>query len=334
MTHRITRAAAELPGKPHALYRFYDRTDVLLYVGITMDLPGRMRTHKREKPWWSDVDHIAVEHYTTRNAALEAEAEAIRAEKPIHNDKHNEWVTAPASVDDFANRILRYISGGNQEVYDSLVRHAVDVSDYDNAEEVPLTEVALQAVGQLDWERHVLTRSVHDVLDVVPDPLVDRILEEKPIENNSFTRLNAALNTVANEFAKLLLDSLPEAQRMDWLQGAAHLIPPDAFDGEGGDRVRTHLAARNARYWRLEGRMHPDLCKATGPNGVPCPELSTHHVWLAECFRCGSGEPCRGHNAWCQEHFNNALHGTLQRADGSRYLVERHEPISREPIPF
>lgn len=81
--------------RPHVLYRFYDRTDTLLYVGITMDLPKRMGNHRKEKPWWAAVDHITVEHFDNREDALAAEAEAIRTESPLYNVSHNDLVQAP-----------------------------------------------------------------------------------------------------------------------------------------------------------------------------------------------------------------------------------------------
>jgi len=73
----------------HALYRFYDHTDVLLYVGISADLPSRMQNHRRKKPWWALVHHIGIEHFDTRKEAMAAEKAAIQTEEPLYNDAHN-----------------------------------------------------------------------------------------------------------------------------------------------------------------------------------------------------------------------------------------------------
>lgn len=94
----ISKALAQLPQKPHALYRFYDSTDVLLYVGITGHLPSRMAAHRRDKPWWVQVRNINVEYHDTRRDALRAEAEAIRSEKPLYNNTHNELVSVPDDI--------------------------------------------------------------------------------------------------------------------------------------------------------------------------------------------------------------------------------------------
>jgi len=37
------------------LYRCYDRSGALLYVGITDALGRRMAQHASDKPWWGDV---------------------------------------------------------------------------------------------------------------------------------------------------------------------------------------------------------------------------------------------------------------------------------------
>lgn len=86
----VSKALAKLPSKPHALYRFFDRTDALLYVGITMDLAGRMSQHRKDKPWWVDVHHISIEHFDNRASVLAAERAAIASEKPLYNAAHNE----------------------------------------------------------------------------------------------------------------------------------------------------------------------------------------------------------------------------------------------------
>jgi predicted GIY-YIG superfamily endonuclease len=94
---RISVGQASLASAPHALYRFYDRTDVLLYVGITMNLPTRMFKHKGTKPWWTSIADIQVEHFATRGEALTAERKAIREERPLYNEQHNRFVDVQAS---------------------------------------------------------------------------------------------------------------------------------------------------------------------------------------------------------------------------------------------
>jgi predicted GIY-YIG superfamily endonuclease len=87
-----------LEPQTHALYRFYGAGGTLLYIGITNSLPRRLRQHNDEKAWWLGVTEVKVEHYPHREAVLEAERRAIKAEKPLYNDKHNRGGLAKAGA--------------------------------------------------------------------------------------------------------------------------------------------------------------------------------------------------------------------------------------------
>ena len=69
----------------HALYRFYDDRENLLYVGITDDPWRRWREHVRIQPWYPQVKHQAVTWYEGKIAAEVAERIAIRRERPRFN---------------------------------------------------------------------------------------------------------------------------------------------------------------------------------------------------------------------------------------------------------
>jgi hypothetical protein len=73
------------------LYRHYDPKGELLYVGITMFIPARTKTHMKEKVDWKEyfLCLILIEPFTTREEALEAETNAIRTEFPKFNVTHN-----------------------------------------------------------------------------------------------------------------------------------------------------------------------------------------------------------------------------------------------------
>lgn len=75
---------------PHALYRLFDETGRLLYVGISVDPGKRFAQHRSDKTWWSEVRNMTVQPMPTRQAALDAEREAIKNERPRHNAVHNE----------------------------------------------------------------------------------------------------------------------------------------------------------------------------------------------------------------------------------------------------
>ncbi|MFI0822307.1 type II toxin-antitoxin system prevent-host-death family antitoxin [Streptomyces sp. NPDC021098] len=68
-----------------AVYRLYDDTDALLYVGITADLSVRWDTHSRKKSWWPQVARKEVVWHDTRTEAETDESEAITKEKPLYN---------------------------------------------------------------------------------------------------------------------------------------------------------------------------------------------------------------------------------------------------------
>lgn len=72
----------------HALYRFFDAKNRLLYVGITGDLANRFSGHRRDKPWWRDVITIRIERFDTRGELAAAEVRAIEHEHPKYNKIH------------------------------------------------------------------------------------------------------------------------------------------------------------------------------------------------------------------------------------------------------
>lgn len=71
-----------------ALYRLYDSTDSLLYVGIAEDPKKRWSEHAADKPWWSEVSRRDVEWFADRETAEDAERAAIDSEGPLHNLRH------------------------------------------------------------------------------------------------------------------------------------------------------------------------------------------------------------------------------------------------------
>jgi predicted GIY-YIG superfamily endonuclease len=68
-----------------AVYRMFNSAGVLLYVGASSDPGRRFNEHSNKKDWWSSVSTVALEHYATRQAALDAEQRAIVAERPLHS---------------------------------------------------------------------------------------------------------------------------------------------------------------------------------------------------------------------------------------------------------
>jgi len=72
--------------EPTTLYRIYDGSKRLLYIGITGRRSlERFHEHDDENHWWREARTIRLTHYSTRREALEAELFAIQAERPKYN---------------------------------------------------------------------------------------------------------------------------------------------------------------------------------------------------------------------------------------------------------
>ena len=82
---RERRAACKkTDASPTDVYRFYDRDNRLLYVGVSVSLIHRLTAH-REREWWPQVARIDVTHQRTRAEALWREAMLIETLRPPYN---------------------------------------------------------------------------------------------------------------------------------------------------------------------------------------------------------------------------------------------------------
>ncbi len=68
-----------------AIYRCFNASGQLLYVGVPMYPSVRFGAHAAESPWWPEVALIRVEWFSPRRDAELAERRAIQSEMPIHN---------------------------------------------------------------------------------------------------------------------------------------------------------------------------------------------------------------------------------------------------------
>lgn len=91
--------------KRTALYRHYDASGALLYVGISLDTIRRTQQHKLGAHWFERIARIEIEWLASRADAEHAERAAIKAERPAHNIVHNGG-TKPAI--DFAWSLSAY----------------------------------------------------------------------------------------------------------------------------------------------------------------------------------------------------------------------------------
>jgi predicted GIY-YIG superfamily endonuclease len=236
----VSKALVQLPTKPHALYRFFDRADVLLYVGISASLPTRIAKHRNLKPWWTDVRNITVEYYDTRDEAIAAETEAIKSEKPLYNTTHNEL----AQSTDGVPQVVTWTPHGPraeeitvewvQSNWDKLphdVRHAIETPAF-NKGCLGLAEDILAEVPDED-ARDLIRQAKRDA---AADDLLPQLAEDK-----SYVAAQAAISAYTRKAedaqrlevaADRLFEKLPTAVRevvlgrakadVDYHQGPDH----------------------------------------------------------------------------------------------------------------
>lgn len=70
------------------LYRQFDKTGQLLYVGVSNDPQHRTNSHANTAIWFREIHIISLEHFGDRMSALEAECKAIETEFPKYNKRH------------------------------------------------------------------------------------------------------------------------------------------------------------------------------------------------------------------------------------------------------
>jgi hypothetical protein len=89
------------------LYRHFDATGRLLYVGISLFAFRRLAAHERNAGWWKDVRTVTITPpYRTRAEPAAAEVEAIKNEKPLYNQRHHEAPVEPPIADAMAGKAL------------------------------------------------------------------------------------------------------------------------------------------------------------------------------------------------------------------------------------
>ena len=72
-----------------SVYRYYDKSGLLLYVGITARGTSRQREHNGDKAWWPFVATQEVEHFESRGQAMAREKRLIHQYRPPFNTQHN-----------------------------------------------------------------------------------------------------------------------------------------------------------------------------------------------------------------------------------------------------
>lgn len=95
------------------LYRLYDGDSVLLYIGMTAQLPVRIGQHVRMQPWWPEVTRKTLMVYDSWDDADAAETAAIAAENPKYNKAEKRFgsVKERDAADLLLRRFIRDVDG-------------------------------------------------------------------------------------------------------------------------------------------------------------------------------------------------------------------------------
>lgn len=83
------RNLSHLDWRPHMVYELYDDKENALYVGMTYDLPARLRTHSR-MPWWRDVAEVRAVRRHDRGEARVREKLRLAELQPLWNIQDTE----------------------------------------------------------------------------------------------------------------------------------------------------------------------------------------------------------------------------------------------------
>lgn len=80
------------------LYRVYDESEVLLYVGLTRIMYSRLIAHRRKAPWWRDARRIEVwrvrgdDFANTQMLVKHWESACIALQNPLWNKQRRpDW---------------------------------------------------------------------------------------------------------------------------------------------------------------------------------------------------------------------------------------------------
>jgi len=92
------------------LYRHYNDSGELLYVGVSLNAIQRLTQHNESSSWADDIAHIDIETFPDKEIALKYEKWAIQHEEPLHNIKHKRKSPYPYLAMEYKGMNLRQIS--------------------------------------------------------------------------------------------------------------------------------------------------------------------------------------------------------------------------------
>lgn len=112
----------------YILYRWWDASGDLLYVGKSISMFARIAAHRKSSAFFPAAESMTIERFSDAAALSVAEVKAIREEHPLHNVVHNGAPGTPRNLNSPARIVASHwstIDGDAIEVGD-LIRHIQD----------------------------------------------------------------------------------------------------------------------------------------------------------------------------------------------------------------
>lgn len=184
------------PGQRTQLYRHFGAEGELLYVGISKSAAARLAQHHRTAHWFDGITNVTIEHFPSRQAALEAERRAIREERPLFNKSGVDREPAPF-FPAWANRsfvecgvpvIAGEFKDEEGDPFSVCFSNGRTLSIFANTIERPHVEIPAHVLFELD-DRMDEAMEWYDRWDDAPQVRRDRItseLSERPEHNPLF----------------------------------------------------------------------------------------------------------------------------------------------------
>jgi hypothetical protein len=77
---------------PCVVYRLYDKNGGLLYIGSSINLSQRLRSHQRYEKWGAEIASVRVQPYPNQSKARDEEKAQIWLLNPLHNRMFNDYM--------------------------------------------------------------------------------------------------------------------------------------------------------------------------------------------------------------------------------------------------
>lgn len=134
----------------HNLYRHFDASGALLYVGISLSAVQRLGQHRHNSHWFESIARIEIETFMSRAQVLIAERSAIEAERPLHNIALNEGNVIPLQKQRLRTRAI----DSREELLARVTRFEAVYNLADAAKLLSVSEGTLRGFmdsGHLGW---------------------------------------------------------------------------------------------------------------------------------------------------------------------------------------